>query len=93
MCQSRGLSRIRCSKTSATFCVIEATKQLRLLRMLPRAMRGKHTKTRGVTCHRDTRAELESERPCHGHADGELLGDAIVRVEIEILPGLLPLVC
>lgn len=75
------------------FCVIDARGRREILRFLPKAMKGKHIGLKGVLSRRDTCVELASERPFHGHADGELLGDGIIWAHIEILPNLLPLIC
>ncbi len=74
-------------------CAIAARGRLEVLRFLPRAMSGKHLGLPGVESRRVERMELSSERPFHGHADGELLGESITHAQIEILPGLMPVIC
>ncbi len=75
------------------FCVVDARGRFEVFRLIPRAMQGKHSNLPGVLSRRGTHLSLESETPFHGHVDGELLGDNIVGVEIELLPGLLPIIC
>jgi diacylglycerol kinase (ATP) len=74
-------------------CTCQALGRMQLLGLLPRAMKGTHPSLPPVSSYRQRRLELESDPPCHGHADGELLGDDIVAAQLEILPGILPLVC
>jgi YegS/Rv2252/BmrU family lipid kinase len=74
-------------------CAITARGRLEVLRFLPKVLRGKHPGMPGVESRRVERVEMSSKRPFHGHADGELLGESILRARIDILPGLLPVIC
>lgn len=74
-------------------CAIAARGKLEVLRFLPKALKGKLQGMPGVESRRAERVELSSERPFHGHADGELLGESITHARVEILPGLLPTIC
>ena len=67
--------------------------RMQVLRLIPKAMRGDEAGIPEVQRRRDTRLTVETDTPFHGHVDGELVGERIVRVEIELLPGLLPLIC
>ncbi|MCP4547429.1 MAG: hypothetical protein GY835_13305 [bacterium] len=75
-------------------CHVKKLGRLQVLRFLPHAMRGTHGRFgRRVTMRRDTLLDLYSDTPCHGHADGELLGDRITEARVVILPGILPVIC
>ncbi len=75
------------------FCVVDARRRLEILRLLPRVMKGTHLELPGVQSRRNTLAEIDGGLPFHGHVDGELLGDRITWVHVEILPALLPVIC
>lgn len=74
-------------------CVIRARGRLEVLRFLPKVLKGGHVGLPGVDNRRAERVDLTGERPFHGHADGELLGERILGAHVEILPGLLPVIC
>lgn len=73
-------------------CAISARGRFEVLRSLGKLPKGKHLGLPGVETRRAERVELVSERPFHGHADGELLSERIVSARVEILPGLVSVV-
>jgi diacylglycerol kinase (ATP) len=68
-------------------CVADAMRLPRLLQLLPHVMRGTHTRLPEVQVHRARNVRIESADPLPVHADGEILGDAIHELEMELLPG------
>lgn len=68
-------------------CIAEALSVPRLLRVLPHVMRGTHTRLPEVEIRRARRVRVTSPAPLPMHADGEIFGEAVHDVEIEILPG------
>jgi len=68
-------------------CVADAVSLPRLLRLLPNVMRGTHVHMPEVTVHRARHVHISSPDPLPMHADGEIFGDAIHEVSMEILPG------
>lgn len=75
------------------YCLADARGRFEVLRLLPRAMKGRHLGLDGVQSGRAERMAVTSSQPFHGHADGELLGEDLVGVQLEVLPGLLPTLC
>ena len=55
--------------------------------LIPRVMRGQHLGARGVHVHRGRRVVVTSEEPLPIHADGEIVGEGVREIEIELLPG------
>jgi diacylglycerol kinase (ATP) len=68
-------------------CIAEALSVPRLLHLIPHVMRGTHTRLPEVEIRRARRVRVSSPVPLPMHADGEIFGEAIHDVEIEILPG------
>jgi diacylglycerol kinase (ATP) len=68
-------------------CVAEAISIPRLLRLLPHVMRGTHVGLPEVQVHRARHVHISSPDPLPMHADGEILGDTLHEVEMELLPG------
>jgi YegS/Rv2252/BmrU family lipid kinase len=60
---------------------------------LPKVFRGKHTRLREVTMLRVRRLRVHSAEPVAVHADGEILAEAATRLEIEIVPAALSVLC
>ena len=58
-----------------------------LAMLIPRVMRGTHLSARGVQVHRGRRVAITSDEPLPIHADGEIVGEGVREIEIEILPG------
>lgn len=61
-----------------------------VLRFLLRSLRGGHVGFPGILLRRARRVEIIGEGPLPVHVDGELLDPAPDRLEIEIVPGCLP---
>jgi diacylglycerol kinase family enzyme len=74
-------------------CIAGAHSRRQVLRFIPRGLRGTHVSLPGVHCLRETRLRIASSEPLHAHADGELLSERLTWAELEILPGILPLIC
>jgi diacylglycerol kinase (ATP) len=68
-------------------CVADAMSPPQLLRLVPRVMRGTHVRMPEVHVHRARHVHITSPDPLPVHADGEILGDAVHELELELLPG------
>lgn len=68
-------------------CVADALSIPRLLQLIPRVMRGTHVRLPEVQVHHARHVHISSPDPLPMHADGEILGDALHEVEMELLPG------
>ena len=69
----------------------DALSRLQVLRYAPSVMRGTHQHLAVAQHARIRRVELFSEQPLPAQADGELLGEGLQRLVVEVLPGALPL--
>lgn len=58
-----------------------------VMALIPRVMRGKHLGARGVAIHRGRRVVISSDEPLPIHADGEIVGEGVREIEMELLPG------
>lgn len=65
-------------------CIIESLKKLKILKELPKALDGSHTKLKEVTMFRTTSLEIESEQGLPVHADGEMLSMNAQSVKISM---------
>jgi diacylglycerol kinase (ATP) len=68
-------------------CVAEALSIPRLLQLIPHVMRGTHVRLPEVQVHRARHVHITSPDPLPMHADGEVFGDNVHEVEMELLPG------
>lgn len=66
---------------------LDAVSMPRLLYLLPLAMRGRHVGKDGVAMFAGQRLAATFDSPVPFHADGEVLSTAVVRAEIEVVPG------
>lgn len=73
-------------------CIVDALPRLEILRLLPKAMKGSHHGEPAVELTRSTRLVVESAIPLPLHADGEILENDSLRVEITVEPGRLEVV-
>jgi YegS/Rv2252/BmrU family lipid kinase len=73
-------------------CIVDALPRLEILRLLPKAMKGTHQGEPAVELTRSTRLVLESAIPLPLHADGEILENDSLRVEITVEPGRLEVI-
>jgi diacylglycerol kinase (ATP) len=69
----------------------DALSRLQVLRHAPRVIRGTHESLPIAHLARTTRLEIECDRPLPAQADGELLGDDLRRLVIELSAGVLRL--
>ena len=74
-------------------CVVGPHTRRQVLRLFPRVLKGAHLSLPGVWTHRARSVDVTGDAPFHAHADGEPLGADVTHIHLEILPGLLPVVC
>ena len=55
-----------------------------ILRIMPKVMRGKHRSSESVSFHRARKIAVSADRGFHIHADGEIVGENVREVEIEV---------
>ncbi len=67
-------------------CIADAIPRLQILRLLPKVMKGTHRDEPVVEMTRSTRLVVESSTPLPLHADGEILENDALRVEITVEP-------
>jgi len=72
-------------------CVCDELSTLRILRFLPKVLRGTHTGESCVHMRTARRVRITSDTPLPLHADGEILSEAARELVIEIAPGRLRL--
>lgn len=68
-------------------CIADAMGPLRVVPLALRVMRGTHVGRPEVSFATARRVTIETDRPLPAHVDGEILGSALSRLEIEVLPG------
>lgn len=68
-------------------CVADAMGPLRALWLLPKVRRGRHLGQRKVWYARGRHVTLVSRVPRPAHADGEVLGAAVTRLDVTLAPG------
>lgn len=68
-------------------CLVDAIPRLEIVRLLPKAMTGKHEGEPAVHMLRSRRICVESPDPLPVHADGEILWQDAHRLEITLDPG------
>jgi YegS/Rv2252/BmrU family lipid kinase len=69
--------------------VANALSRTGILGFVPHVMRGSHVGREGVTVLRTRRVVVEIDEPLAVHADGEIIGNALKRIEVEALRGAL----
>lgn len=72
-------------------CVCDGLGTLRILRFLPKVLRGTHVGESCVHMRTARHVRITSDTPLPVHADGEILSEAARELEIEIAPGCLRL--
>jgi YegS/Rv2252/BmrU family lipid kinase len=72
--------------------IAAAVSRLRVLWLLPKALRGKHTSDPAVTLVRCRRLWVEAAAPMPLHVDGEVITAVAEQIEIELQPGRLELI-
>lgn len=73
-------------------CIVDAIPRRQILRLLPKAMKGSHDGEPTVELARSTRLVVESSVPLPIHADGEIVNNEGLRVEVTLAPGRLDVV-
>jgi YegS/Rv2252/BmrU family lipid kinase len=63
-------------------CSVEDKNILQILSLMPRVMRGKHHGVPGVKFFKEKRLTISADDPFYVHADGEIVGANVRRVEI-----------
>ncbi|HUI08791.1 MAG TPA: diacylglycerol kinase family protein [Bacteroidota bacterium] len=66
-------------------CAVDDKNVLEILKLMPRVMRGKHHNVPGVNFFRDTNFTITADTRFYVHADGEIVGENVRRVEIGLL--------
>jgi YegS/Rv2252/BmrU family lipid kinase len=69
--------------------VADAMSRSEILGFVPHVMRGTHVGRSGVTVLRTRRVVVDTDEPLAVHADGEIIGDAVSRIDVEMLSGAL----
>jgi YegS/Rv2252/BmrU family lipid kinase len=65
-------------------CLIEELSVPRILMLMPKVMKGRHTRARGVQMKQAESIVVNAPQPFYVHADGEMVGREINTVEIQI---------
>jgi diacylglycerol kinase (ATP) len=73
-------------------CVIEPKSIPKILRLMPKVMRGEHHDVVGVSFFREKHLRISSGTEFSVHADGEIAGEQVHEVTIEVLPATLEVV-
>jgi len=68
-------------------CAVDDKNVLEILKLMPRVMRGKHHDIPGVKFFRDTNFVITADTPFYVHADGEIVGVNVRRVELGLVKG------
>jgi diacylglycerol kinase (ATP) len=74
-------------------CLVESMGRLKMLRLLPLSLEGKHTKRPEVDMRRARAVAVESGGPLHVHIDGEYLGSDRRSMSFVLLDRPLPVLC
>jgi diacylglycerol kinase (ATP) len=72
-------------------CRVDTLSRLRLLRILPSVLGGRHARFREVRMSQVEAIEIVCPDGCMVHTDGEVLADDAVEMIVRVLPGALPL--
>ena len=72
-------------------CLIAGLSRPQILGLVPHVMKGTHVDKKPVQMKRARRIVITSPEPLPVHADGEILGTDLRRLEIDVLPGRLSL--
>lgn len=65
-------------------CMIEDISAAQILILMPKVLRGRHMYSPSVSIERTDRIEVRADGPFHAHADGEIVGENIVSIIIEM---------
>lgn len=72
-------------------CRVDTLSRLRLLRILPSVLSGRHTRFPEVRMSQVEAIDIDCPDGCMVHADGEVLADDAVAIRVRVLRGALPL--
>ncbi len=72
-------------------CRVDTLSRLRLLRILPTVLSGRHTRFHDVRMSQVASIDIDCPDGCMVHADGEVLAGDAVEIRVRVLPGILPL--
>ena len=70
-------------------CSIRSASVGKILRLMPKAIKGKHGEVDEVKFFRVKVLHIDSEQPFYVHADGEIVGAGVRSVDVRIVPGAL----
>ncbi len=73
-------------------CMVDEKSILQILSLMPKVMKGKHRNVPGVSFHREKGITVSAAEPFYVHADGEIVGVNVHRVDVGILPGRLSVI-
>jgi diacylglycerol kinase family enzyme len=74
-------------------CVAGKVSRPKMIRFVPRFMRGTHTTDPDITMSQGRKVTVVSESPWAAQLDGEIYGVGASRYEVELLPQRLRLIC
>jgi YegS/Rv2252/BmrU family lipid kinase len=75
-------------------CLVDPIGRLTMLRMMPKAMKGRHVTASFVQMRRSAVIDVRSDMPLPVHVDGEIFArekDGVTKLSIRVIPGALPL--
>lgn len=67
-------------------CLIEDMSVPRILGLMPQVMKGKHRDNKAVTFDRGKQIKVSANGPFAVHADGEIIGNDVAELKIEVIP-------
>jgi diacylglycerol kinase family enzyme len=73
-------------------CIAAKVSRFKMVRFVPRFMRGTHVTDKDITMARARKVTVVSESPWAAHVDGEIYGVGACCYEVELQPGCLPLI-
>ena len=74
-------------------CSVDDKNILEILSLMPRVMRGKHHNVPGVKFFKEKRLTISADEQFYVHADGEIVGANVRRVEIGLYSSQLNVIC
>jgi YegS/Rv2252/BmrU family lipid kinase len=73
-------------------CMVDEMPVPRILRLMPKVMKGKHAAFRGVAFQKGASVIVVGDAPFFVHADGEIVGEGVTKVEISLSPASLQVI-
>lgn len=73
-------------------CMVDDKSIPQILTLMPKVLKGKHQNVKGVSFFREKGITVSAEEPFYVHADGEIVGTNVNRVDVGILPGQLSII-